>query len=246
MLMSGAGAVGLGRRAFRHNPHMFRGVTMTRVREVFSSYRRFPLWSVPEALANVAGLQVPILIIAAAAPPGEAGHLMVAMQVMVMPMALVGTSIGQVYLSRAAEEQRNGRLGSFTLSIMRRLALVGALPIALIGLSAPWTFPIAFGADWVRSGEIAAMMVPWIVLQFIAVPVSMSFHVLGRTTLAMAMQIVGLLLRVGGVAIALLIGVSLVFVMVTAGAVFYALMLALIVWMIRNTSRSKKIIPAPH
>lgn len=240
MLMNGAGALGLAWRALRNSPDLPRRISLSRARRTLSAYRRFPIWSMPEALANVAGLQVPILIIAAAAPPGEAGHLMVAMQVMLLPMALVGTSIGQVYLSRAPEEHRNGRLGPFTLSIVRRLALVGALPIAAVGLSAPWTFPLVFGADWTRSGEIAAMMVPWIVLQFVAVPVSMSFHVIGHTMRAMGLQVVGFILRFGGVLLAMQIHAPLVPSMVTASAVFYTGMLALITFSVLGSEHSPK------
>jgi O-antigen/teichoic acid export membrane protein len=240
MLMSGAGALGLAWRALRDSPDLLRRVSLTRARRTLLAYRRFPIWSMPEALANVAGLQIPILIIASAAPPGEAGHLMVAMQVMLLPMALVGNSIGQVYLSRAPEEHRNGRLGPFTLSIVRRLALVGALPIAIVGLSAPWTFPLVFGADWTRSGEIAAMMVPWIILQFVVVPVSMSFHVVGHTMRAMQLQVAGFILRFGGVLFATQLHAPLVPSMVTANAVFYAGMLALIPFTVRDSEHSPK------
>lgn len=244
MLMNGAGAMGLVWRALRHNPSLPRNISLSRARRTLSAYRRFPIWSMPEALANVAGLQVPILIIAATAPPGEAGHLMVAMQVMLLPMALVGTSIGQVYLSRAPEEHRNGRLGAFTLSIVRKLALVGTLPIAFVGLTASWTFPFAFGAEWTRSGEIAAMMVPWIVLQFVAVPVSMSFHVIGHSMRAMELQIVGFILRFGGVLLAMQLHAPLIPSLATASAVFYASMLTLIIFTVLRSKQALKNRPS--
>jgi len=221
MLMGGAGAIGLAWRAWRRNPDMLRGVSFSTARDALIAYRRFPIWSMPEALANVAGLQVPILIIAAVAPAGEAGHLMLAMQVMVLPMALVGTSIGQVYLSRAPEEHRAGRLGPFTLSIIKRLALVGSLPIAAIGLSAPWTFPLVFGAEWGRSGEIAAMMVPWIVLQFVASPVSMVMYVVGKQPLMLLLSAFGMVIRMSAVYVAIIFNFSTTVFFVGTSALFY-------------------------
>lgn len=227
MLMNGAGALGLAWRALRNSPDLPRRISLSRARRTLSAYRRFPIWSMPEALANVAGLQVPILIIAATAPPGEAGHLMVAMQVMLLPMALVGTSIGQVYLSRAPEEHRNGRLGPFTLSIVRRLALVGALPIAAVGLSAPWTMEIVFGPGWGRSGEIAAMMVPWIILQFMASPISMIMWITSSSKIMLALTIVGLLIRVFAVLYANISPLSHVATLTGTSAAYYFLCLCL-------------------
>lgn len=236
MLMSGAGALGLAWRVLRDRPGLLRRLSLTRSRHTLVGYRRFPVWSMPEAMANVAGLQIPILIIAAVAPPDEAGQLMVAMQVMLLPMALVGSSIGQVFLSRAPEEYRNGRIGPFTLSIIRRLALAGIFPISLVGLSAPWTFGLVFGAEWTRSGEIAAMMVPWIVLQFVAVPVSMSFHITGHSRHAMGLQVGGFIIRVGGILILTQSNVPFIASMVISNAMFYA---AAAVAIILHTSNQK-------
>lgn len=236
MLMTGAGALGLAWRALRDSPDLIRRLSLTRARRTLSAYRRFPIWSMPEALANVAGLQISILIIAATAPPGEAGHLMVAMQVMLLPMALVGTSIGQVYLSRAPEEHRNGQLGPFTLSIVRRLALVGALPIAIVGLSAPWTFPFVFGVEWARSGQIAAMMVPWIVLQFVAAPVSIIFHILIMPRLAMGVQVFGMITRLGSVLLSVYFSVLHVTGLIGGSVAFYLAMLGCVFMVSRQAN----------
>lgn len=225
MVMSGAGALGLAFRTLRGDLSAFRDVQPRNVLAAIQEYRRFPLWSMPEALANVAGMQIPILLIAAMADPGETGQLMLAMQVMVVPMALVGTSVGQVYLSRAPKEQRDGVLATFTLSLIKRLALVGAPPIAFLGLTAPWTFPLVFGEAWARAGVIAAMMVPWIVAQFVVVPVSMIFHVVGKTRTAMAVQVCGLILRLGGMWIAIAIGVGMTETLMVLTPLFYIFML---------------------
>jgi O-antigen/teichoic acid export membrane protein len=158
-------------------------------------YRRFPVFSTPEALFNVAGVQVPVLLIAANSGT-EAGFLLLAMQVMTAPMALLGSSISQVYMSRAPEEMREGRLAPFTLSIMRRLVLVGVGPLMVVGALSPFVFPWVFGPNWARAGEIVTWLVPWMALQFIASPVSMVLHTVNRQSWAMALQILGFFLRV--------------------------------------------------
>jgi O-antigen/teichoic acid export membrane protein len=221
MLAMGAGGLRLGVEALARDGAALRGVTQGRLRTSLYRYRRYPLFSTPEALANIAALQVSVLMIAAAAG-AEAGHLFLALQVMAAPMTLLGMSVAQVYSSRAAEERAAGRLGPFTRGLMRRLLWVGAGPILLGGLVSPWAFPAVFGAEWARAGEIAAWIAPWMLLQLIASPVSMALHVTDNQALALALQLFGLVLRVGAVAGALAVEPSLaVAALAVASAVFY-------------------------
>lgn len=198
MLTLGAGGLSLAAQALRYDSECLRAITRPRLNETLRDYRRYPVFSTPEALANVAGIQIPILIIAARAG-GEAGQLFLAMQVMAAPMTLVGASVGQVYASRAAEELSKGTLGLFTRSMMRRLFLIGVGPIALAALLAPLLFALIFGPDWERAGWIVTWIAPWMLAQLVVSPVSMGLHVTGRQRAAMVLQGVGVVLRVGAV-----------------------------------------------
>lgn len=195
MLNIGAGGIRLAASAWAYDGARLRNVRLRSLAPVFRRNYRYPLFSTPEALFHVAGVQVPVLIIAAFAG-AEAGFLFLAMQIMTAPVSLLGSSISQVYVSRAPTEYREGRLAPFTLAIMRRLALVGVGPLILAGALAPWGFPLLFGAGWARSGEIVAWMVPWMALQFIASPVSMVMFVVGRQRAMLGLTTLGLGLRV--------------------------------------------------
>jgi O-antigen/teichoic acid export membrane protein len=157
---------------------------------------------VPEALLNAAGTQLPILIIAASNDSAEAGFLMLAIQVITMPLALIGRSVGQVYLAEAAQRNRDGTLGQFTRSTALKLFLYGAPPLIALGIIAPFLFGIIFGAGWERAGLLVAWATPWALLQFIASPLSTALHSTGRIRTAMILQGFGLFLRVGLVSIA--------------------------------------------
>ena len=165
-------------------------------------YDRFPKYSTLEALANGANIQLPVLIIAALATGPEAGFLILATRIMAAPMGLVGGAISQVYLSRAPEEQRQGRLTGFTSTIIGGLIRTGVGPLIFIGGIAPFVFPIAFGAEWTRAGEIVSWMTPWFILQFLTSPVSMILHITENQRVAFVLQVAGLLIRVGMVLVA--------------------------------------------
>lgn len=171
-------------------------VSIARMRELLTIYQRFPTYSTLETLCNTGGMQIPVIMIAAWSTRAEAGYLLLAIFIMQAPMGLIGTSVSQVYLSRAPEEHRSGRLASFTVEVYRGLLNSGAGPLIFAGLVAPSVFAIIFGEEWRRAGTLVAWMTPWFVLQFLVVPISVALHVTNRLRTAFALQVGGLVIRV--------------------------------------------------
>ncbi|MEW5878953.1 MAG: oligosaccharide flippase family protein [Pseudomonadota bacterium] len=227
---SGAACLGVVGQIMRADRTLLRAVNLARVRELARSYGQFPKFSAAEALANSASIQLPLLLIAILATGPEAGHVVLAMFVMQAPMALIGSAVSQVYLSRAADEHRAGRLAGFTVTVISGLARVGVGPLVFAGLVAPFLFEPVFGPDWQRAGVLVAWMTPWFVVHFIAAPVSMALHVTGQQPMALALQAGGLAVRTTAVAIAgALPGAFVSEAYAVSGVVFYAAYLAVVV-----------------
>lgn len=233
MLYSGLGVIGLSRAMLREDRALFSAVGRDASRAALVGYRRFPLYSVPEALFNAGGIQLPILVIASVAAGPEAGFVMLAMQVMGVPMALLGSSVAQVYLAEAPRRLREGTLVPFTRKAMLGLLKSGGVPLVLVGVVSPLLFPLAFGEEWTRAGLIVAWMTPWFVLQFVTSPISAVLHVTGDVPAAMALQGFGLVLRLGSVlAAASFARTWLVEVYALSGFVFYGIYMLMIRWVL--------------
>jgi len=170
---------------------------ITDLRRVAREFRRFPAYSTWEALFNQAAIHLPIILIAASTTVAEAGYLMLAMYVLQAPLGLLGSAIGQVYLSRAPQAHREGNLAEFTNEVLRNLVKAGTGPILAIGVLSPVLFPLVFGPDWERAGWLVAWMTPWFLLQFLASPISMALHVVGAQRAAMGLQFFSLSIRLG-------------------------------------------------
>lgn len=199
VLNYGAGSIGLLAGTMRRDGALLRGISRSGMVAAFRGHQRFPRYSIWEALANAASINVPILLIAALASGPEAGYLTLAMFLMQAPMALLGNSIGQVYLSGAPDAARDGRLATYTAASLGGLIRAVTPPLIFIGIVSPTVFPIIFGAGWERSGVLVAWMVPWFLLQFLASPVSSALHVMGQQRVAMLLQLFGFVVRVGAV-----------------------------------------------
>lgn len=174
-------------------------VSWAGMRAMFVTHDRFPKFSTLEALANSAAIQIPVIMVAGMGIGPEAGYLALAMQLMQTPLSLVGNAIGQVYLSRAAAEYRVGRLGSLTADVFGGLIKTGAGPLIFAGIVSPLAFGFIFGDEWQRAGILVSWMTPWFLMQLLVVPVSIALNVVGRQQTAFALQVFGLVLRVGSV-----------------------------------------------
>lgn len=230
----GAGALMLAWKSVQDRDFLraIRSTGMRSLRATWRAYDRFPKYSTWEALANSAAIQLPVLMIAALAAPTESGHLLLAMTIIQAPMSLIGGAIGQVYLSHAADEHRRENLAGFTVDVLGRLNRVGVGPLLALGIAAPVFFPIVFGVNWARAGELVAWMTPWFALQFLASPVSMALQVAGRQRMALGLQVISLIVRVASVVIAMRLfsGTGMSEAYALSGAVVYALYLFAVLW----------------
>lgn len=198
LLNTGSACLIFGVRLFREKRCLrnVKRLSCLHLLRTWRCYDRFPKYSTWESLANSAAIQLPIILIAASVTGPEAGYILLAMSVIQAPMSLLGSAIGQVYLSRAPNEYREGRLDSFTEDIIGGAIKAGVGPLLAVGVLSPTLFEIIFGEDWNRSGWLVAWMTPWFIMQFLVSPVSMAIHVTGHQRTALVLQVLGLILRV--------------------------------------------------
>lgn len=189
---------------------------------ISKEYSRYFALSTPEALLNSTALHVPVLLIAGLGSKAEAGHILLAMSLLHAPMALIGSAIAQVFLSRAADEYRRGELDKLVLDTVSRLVVVGVGPLAATSILATLFVPVLFGAEWAETGHLILWMAPWFVLQFLASPLAMVLHITGHQKQALFLQGAGLTLRVGGVLAAYWVGGNLGQTFAVSNFIFYA------------------------
>lgn len=210
----------------------------------FKKNDKYPKYSTFEALANSAGIQLPVIIIAAFTVGAEAGFLMLAMQIMAIPMRFIGGAVSQVYLSYAPEKYKLGKLSSYTFDCILKLVKIGVIPLIVICLLAPFIVPYVFGAKWERTGDMMIWMLPWFIMQLIVSPVSMSLHITGHQRMALMLQTIGLVIRVGGLC---LFGIYIDNYMfeyyAISGFIFYCIYLLVVFLIIKISDNQKREVP---
>lgn len=202
LLYSSLGSFGLARLLWLRERAMLGAVSISALRRNLREQKRFPLFSVPEALCNSAAVSLPLILIASIVGAREAGFMLLAQRVTSIPVGLLGTNISRVYLAEGAKRHRRGELGVFTRKVMRHLLLIGAGPFLVLAIAAPAVFAWIFGAEWHRAGVMVSWTAPYTMLRFLATPVSMILAVTQKQHLSFLLNLFGLLTIVGAIALA--------------------------------------------
>lgn len=199
MLYQGLGSLLLLRRLLQKQKAALRSLTRQDLASALTENRNYVFLTTPENLMNMAAIQLPVIAIAATPAAGEAGHLYMTLQILALPMMLIGSSVAQVFLSQAGERYRRGGLYPFVIKILRGLLLTGGTTLAVVGLLGPFLAVPILGADWQETGNLIAWMTPGVIMQLLASPISTIFYVVQKQALAMWIQSFGLVIRLGAV-----------------------------------------------
>lgn len=138
-------------------------------------YSHFGIYSSPAGLINAVGNQVPTLIFASVFGAAQVGQLALAQRLLLLPAGLIGSSVGQVFLSQAAHRYRTGCLTKLMRQASRKLLTYGLMAAVVMSLVLAPLVPTIFGERWEQVKFIIPIMAPLFVGQFAVSPLSMAF-----------------------------------------------------------------------
>lgn len=141
-------------------------------------YKKFPMVSCWEGLLNAASVQLPVILFTMLFSPAIAGYYSLSHRILSMPMSLIGSSVANVFLERAAKTKDNdAELGRITLELYKKLLLIGSLIMSFVTFYGDRLFPFVFGEQWVEAGRFAQLISLTLVFQFAISPISTIFTV---------------------------------------------------------------------
>lgn len=184
-------------KGFRGDLEFFKNTTKRRMKELAIRYKKFPLLNSFSTTANTVSTQITPIIFTFFFNPTIVGYYAIALQVVSMPMQLIGNAIGQVFFQRASEENnRTGNIKNIVTELHQRLLRIGVFPTLLLMVLGPQLFSFVFGKAWGDAGVYAAILAPWFLLVFITSPLSTLFTVFERLGINLAINTLVLLSRI--------------------------------------------------
>jgi O-antigen/teichoic acid export membrane protein len=153
-------------------------------------HRDFWRYSLPSSLLNAVVTQLPLFMIGMHHGASAAGLFALTQRVLSTPIALIATSVLEVFKRQAVVEfQSAGNCRTSYRSTFRTLLLLALGPSLILFLFSPQLFSWIFGAEWRPAGELARILAPLYFLNFLASPLSYVFSVVGRQKMELRWQV---------------------------------------------------------
>lgn len=161
-------------------------------RELMREYRKMPLLNLPNALVDQVRLQGIPISLSILMNYNLVGQFGMAWRLLSAPMAVINGALSQVFFQRLSRTPRGRMLRAVRMSMVRSAAL-GVIPFTLIYFLGPWLLPRVLSSDptkWHVAGQITAILVPWLFMNFITSPISQVFVVVRRQGTMLAFAII--------------------------------------------------------
>jgi len=166
-------------------------------RNILLKYRGFWQYDVWSALLNCVSSQLPILLMGHFFASAHVGYYSLSQRILVVPMAVVGSSVAQVFYQEAAERFRNGGINrQYLKRSMGFLLFLGVVIFVPVVLLSEWAIMFLFGAKWMQCALVIKVISPWLFLVFVVSPFSGLFQILGHQRIYLLSNLVLFLLRI--------------------------------------------------
>lgn len=182
---------------------------------------------------NVAGQQLPWLVIAASQGVLVAGLVGLSVRVLATPVGVLAEAVAQSFAGLFAESLRAADRDLLPLVVRTsgRLLVPASCAAVVVVVAGPELFALVFGESWRAAGEFARVLVVVHALQLVTSPVSQVLPLLERQATQLGWDVGRTLLVTGGLLVAVVAGAStpvLLMTYVALAATAYAVLWVLV------------------
>lgn len=163
---------------------------VNRIINFWKKNKKFPIFSLPADAINSASSQLPLILIGNKFGAEMAGYFALTFRVLGAPIGLIGSSALDVFKRHAAAAYRErGECLQEYLHTLKVLSVLTVISSFSFFFFAKPLFVLAFGQNWVMSGEIAMWLIPLFALRFVASPLSYLVYIAEKQYLDLIWQI---------------------------------------------------------
>jgi len=166
--------------------------------QTIRKYRNFIFVNTPNAVLNVAIDQGLVYVLKIFFNNVIIGSFSFAYRYTKAPLSIIISSVGQVFYEEASKKANEGKdIRPLMFKIQKNLFLF-SFPFFILGLIfAPEVFAFVFSDEYYQAGEIAALLLPWIYINFLVSPISGITLIFNKQKEALLISVADLTLRVG-------------------------------------------------
>lgn len=160
---------------YREDKNQIKNIKYKRLFILAKKYLNYPKFMIAGQLMNSLSGSLPLFLLSILFNPAIAGFYSLSQRVLVAPISLIGSAIGDVYRGDASKIYReNGNcllIYKKTFLRLSLLSLIFILPIFLFGED---LFTFVFGENWREAGKIASILSIMVFFQAVSSPLSLT------------------------------------------------------------------------
>lgn len=167
-----AGIGTLGKAMWKSERKNLRHVSPSGIESAAREYWTFPVFNLPASLVNVLSFQLPTLFLMVIYDSHVVGLYALMSSLLVLPLSLISTSIGQAFLGEVSKmvRERSSGLREVYLKTIKHLTFIALPTIGALTIASPSLVPFVFGSEWADAGILAIPLAILVIPQFIVSP----------------------------------------------------------------------------
>jgi O-antigen/teichoic acid export membrane protein len=188
VLGQGVATAFLGRLVIKEDIKVFQKIKKLKIFALGKRYKKLPIFNLPNALIDSFRLSGIMILIAKFFTTATLGQFSLAWKMVQIPMSLIGASLSQVFFQKVASAKKSD-LNSLIKRYLTKALLVSTPIFLIIYFFATDIFIVVFGENWKLAGEVASIMSPWLLLNFLTTPMANIFIILNRQEIVLIVSI---------------------------------------------------------
>ncbi|MEG9296041.1 oligosaccharide flippase family protein [Mangrovibacillus sp. Mu-81] len=168
-------------------------VNIKEMKRLAKEYKEYPTFTMWGGLSNTLSQNITSIFISSLYSLTILGYFSLIQRILGTPIRLVGSSIGQVYFQKAAEEKRKTGNAKLTFnSTLKKLLIISLPSFTFLFFFIDDIVTLIFGTEWAKAGNYAQLLMPLFFLRFVVTPLSITNPLFKKNKFGLLWQ-VGLL-----------------------------------------------------
>lgn len=169
--------------------------SLTKIKQLASSYRNFPLYDAPASVLSFAAFNLPVIILSFYFEKATIGCFSIVLQLLLMPMSLVGSAMGKVYYQRISADCSS--IEKTTKEMMKIITIISVLPMLFIACGGDKLIVLFLGSQWESAGKVALCLSLWSFPTILTQPFLPLFRVKNKQSTLLFFDILYFILGIG-------------------------------------------------
>lgn len=178
---------------------LLKKVNYLNIKRLSIRYIRFPLYLAPGLFILSFASQLPTILISSLYGGATVGLFGLARSITFLPMTIIGKSVQDVFYAEAASIGKSNplKIKKLSSSLLKKMIVLGGIPMLTLVLFGPFLFSFVFGADWQIAGIYSRLLSIHVFCHFIFHPISTVYTIFEHQKKIFVLNVLRLILVLG-------------------------------------------------